>query len=124
MSVGGARGGWSAPGPLWADKSELLGDPFPHLNQVVGHSPVEGCQAWASPEGGKVVFVDTFSTYPDGRHVGDCSAAVVEDGLVSSVDLVTGESKVLEARPFVPAAGRSNSSLLESIEELFENREY
>lgn len=36
--VGHARGGWGTPGPLWADYRELLADPFPEINQVVGHT--------------------------------------------------------------------------------------
>lgn len=36
--VGPRRGGWGNPGPLWADYHELLEDPFPGINQVVGHT--------------------------------------------------------------------------------------
>lgn len=36
--VGPRRGGWGTPGPLWADYHELLEDPFPGINQVVGHT--------------------------------------------------------------------------------------
>jgi len=36
--VGAMRGGGSHPGPLWTDYQELLGDPFPNINQVVGHT--------------------------------------------------------------------------------------
>ena len=36
--VGPRRGGWGYPGPLWADYHELLEDPFPGINQVVGHT--------------------------------------------------------------------------------------
>jgi hypothetical protein len=36
--VGSARGGSGTPGPLWADYSELLEDPYPMINQVFGHT--------------------------------------------------------------------------------------
>lgn len=36
--VGPRRGGWGHPGPLWADYHELLDDPYPGINQVVGHT--------------------------------------------------------------------------------------
>jgi hypothetical protein len=36
--VGSMRGGMGTPGPLWADIRELLEDPYPGINQVVGHT--------------------------------------------------------------------------------------
>lgn len=36
--VGSMRGGVGTPGPLWADYNELLNDPFPGINQIVGHT--------------------------------------------------------------------------------------
>lgn len=36
--VGADRGGMGTPGPLWADFKELKEDPYPGINQVVGHS--------------------------------------------------------------------------------------
>ena len=36
--VGPRRGGWGAPSPMWADYNELLEDPYPDINQVVGHT--------------------------------------------------------------------------------------
>lgn len=38
--VGRARGGRSsAPGPLWADYTEVLDDPYKGINQIFGHTP-------------------------------------------------------------------------------------
>ena len=37
--VGAMRGGWGTPGPLWADYTELLEDPYEGINQVFGHTP-------------------------------------------------------------------------------------
>jgi len=37
--VGYARGGMSDPGPLWADYTEVLDDPYDGINQVFGHTP-------------------------------------------------------------------------------------
>jgi len=36
--VGSMRGGGGTPGPLWADYLELLDDPYPDINQIVGHT--------------------------------------------------------------------------------------
>ena len=36
--VGSDRGGSGTPGPLWADISELKDDPYPGINQIVGHT--------------------------------------------------------------------------------------
>jgi predicted phosphodiesterase len=38
-SVGSARGGRGIPGPLWADYTEVLDDPYIGINQVFGHTP-------------------------------------------------------------------------------------
>jgi hypothetical protein len=41
FNVGKLREGFdNIPGPLWADKRELLADPLPGMIQVVGHTPV------------------------------------------------------------------------------------
>jgi hypothetical protein len=37
--VGSARGGSGTPGPLWADYTEFLEDPYPGINQIFGHTP-------------------------------------------------------------------------------------
>ena len=37
--VGSARGGVGTPGPLWADYTELLDDPYDGINQIFGHTP-------------------------------------------------------------------------------------
>ena len=37
---GPGRGGISIPGPLWASTSELTVLGMPHLNQIIGHTPV------------------------------------------------------------------------------------
>ena len=36
--VGSMRGGVGTPGPIWADIRELTDDPYPGINQVVGHT--------------------------------------------------------------------------------------
>ncbi len=38
LKVGSVRGGSGTPGPLWGDWSELVDDPIPNINQVVGHT--------------------------------------------------------------------------------------
>ena len=68
LAVGRARGGKGTPGPLWADRSELVRDNDPSMTQVVGHTPVPMVMA----ERG-VWFCDTLSTTQDGRPIGDGS---------------------------------------------------
>jgi len=38
--VGGVRGGAGTPGPLWADYTELLDEPYVGINQVFGHTAI------------------------------------------------------------------------------------
>lgn len=42
--IGYERGGSGTPGPLWADFKELKADPYPGINQIVGHT------GWHTPE--------------------------------------------------------------------------
>lgn len=49
-SVGGVRGGVELPGPLWADRSELLANPQPGISQIVGHTPIGSCLCASSVE--------------------------------------------------------------------------
>ena len=66
--AGAARGGDSAPSPLWADKSELIADHPEGLIQVVGHTPVPTV---TNTNG--LLFCDTMSTMPNGLPIGDGS---------------------------------------------------
>ena len=43
-----SRGGWSLPGPLWADLRDLLDDAVSSVPQIVGHTPVERVTSYAS----------------------------------------------------------------------------
>ena len=38
FNIGPERGGTKSPGPIWADHIELMNDPYPNINQIVGHS--------------------------------------------------------------------------------------
>lgn len=76
--VGSGRGGSSPnPSPIWADKGELVANPKPFVNQIVGHTPVRTitCHEFRNGDGSKnrIFFCDTFSTYRDGTQYGDCS---------------------------------------------------
>ena len=65
FNIGWSRGGYSrAPGPLWADKTDLTGKPALGVNQIVGHTPQDYIN-WRIFEGGrhekhpiKVYFID------------------------------------------------------------------
>lgn len=54
--AGPARGGHSAPSPMWADMTELIADPLGEFKQVVGHTPVEQIEKI-----GNCYFCDVFS---------------------------------------------------------------
>ena len=77
---GRARGGDDAnPSPLWADMTELLSDPAPHLNQIVGHTPVRTVTGRTTPDGSRIVLVDTMSTTSTGESIGDGSMLLLTD---------------------------------------------
>lgn len=69
FAIGPARGGdCPYPSPLWADKRELIAAGERSYVQVVGHSPVS-----TVTRDGDFWFCDTFSTFSDGRPIGDGS---------------------------------------------------
>ena len=69
--AGSSRGGLGNPSPLWADKSDLLGDENNEghapwgLNQIVGHTPVKTIETYQISDANKgskqLVFCDTHS---------------------------------------------------------------
>lgn len=73
--AGAARGGDSAPSPLWVDKSELIADHPVGLIQVVGHTPVPTV---TNVDG--LWFCDTMSTLPNGPPIGDGSMLLYTPG--------------------------------------------
>ena len=77
-TIGYMRGGHQVPSPIWADFQELLNDPVPHLNQVVGHTPQQSIKAMRTFSS-SLVCCDTFSTMPNGVHFGDCSLLEIDD---------------------------------------------
>jgi UDP-2,3-diacylglucosamine pyrophosphatase LpxH len=91
-SAGYARGGWGLPGPLWADKRELLLDPLEGVDQIIGHTPVAGVEREKCGTA-ELVFCDTFSTRRDGRTIGDGQIVKVEHGIASPFDLFKGSWK-------------------------------
>lgn len=64
---------WHRDSPLWARPG---GRDYQDIPQVFGHTPSKTC--WeVQPH---VWCIDTFSTYPDGQHIGDCTALEIVDG--------------------------------------------
>ena len=54
------RGGASLyAGPLWTDKKELIKEPMPGINQIVGHTPVDDITE-VETANATLVFVDTL----------------------------------------------------------------
>lgn len=64
---------WDDDSPLWARPG---GEDYQDIPQVFGHTPSKTCYE-VQPH---VWCIDTFSTYPDGRYIGDCTALEVVDG--------------------------------------------
>ena len=65
--AGASRGGMGTPSPIWADKTDLIANSIPKVNQVVGHTPVNTITTHIVRNGDKtshlLYFCDTFSTY-------------------------------------------------------------
>ena len=59
--IGDHRGGSGTPGLLWADLSELIDDPMPGINQIVGHT------GWHSPEYLRINNDENFIMKIDGE---------------------------------------------------------
>lgn len=85
FAIGPARGGDSRePSPLWADRRELIADGERSYIQVVGHSPVP-----TVTRDGDFWFCDTFSTFSDGRPIGDGSMLLMTvDGTDRSFETI------------------------------------
>ena len=77
-SVGGGRGGWQQPSPLWADWTELARDYYPGINQVVGHSPQRTCVTETTETGEVLWCCDTFSTSSKFFRLGDSSMLLLD----------------------------------------------
>lgn len=78
---GPGRGGACIPGPLWASISELTVLGMPHLNQIIGHTPVYSvCELEEQGFcGERYMACDTFSTDFDFRPLGDGSILLTDD---------------------------------------------
>ena len=78
---GPGRGGISIPGPLWASTSELMVLGMPHLDQIVGHTPVYSVHKLEEQgfSGERFMACDTFSTDFDFRPLGDGSILLADD---------------------------------------------
>ena len=67
---------------MWCDKREH--EYFSTLEQyiipyqIIGHTPVQTISTISSPEG-MLYFIDTHSTYRDGRNIGDKSYLIWND---------------------------------------------
>lgn len=87
VSCGPIRGGWGEPGPLWADRRELVLDPYTGCSQIVGHSPVESAARAESGSGETLWFVDTLSLHRSGSPIGDATALILCEGQATPVRL-------------------------------------
>lgn len=78
---GPGRCGISIPGPLWASTSELTVLGMPHLNQIIGHTPVYSVRELEEQgfRGERFMACDTFSTDFEFRPLGDGSVLLIDD---------------------------------------------
>jgi len=67
LSKGRARGGINTPGPLWADRKELVVDLLPGFRQFVGHTPIKEIATYGSG--------DTTACFVDCLEFGEYRAA-------------------------------------------------
>lgn len=78
-----SRGGWSLPGPLWADLRDMLDDALPGVPQIVGHSPVERVEnyasGWMTAGRDPLWACDTMSLMSYGAPIGDGSMLLVDE---------------------------------------------
>lgn len=78
-----SRGGWSLPGPLWADLRDMLDDALPGVPQIVGHSPVERVEdyagGWMTAGRDPLWACDTMSLMSYGTPIGDGSMLLVDE---------------------------------------------
>lgn len=90
-----SRGGWSLPGPLWADLRDMLDDALSGVPQIVGHSPVERVEnyasGWMTAGRDPLWACDTMSLMSYGASIGDGSMLLVDepgvmDGSTGSCD--------------------------------------
>ncbi len=91
-----SRGGWSLPGPLWADVRDMLDDALPGVPQIVGHTPVERVENFAESflaRGRDDLWAcDTMSLTSGGAAIGDGSMLLVsESGAASPVAFPGGD---------------------------------
>lgn len=83
----GRGGGDEYSGPLWTSKDELVDScNMCEPRQIVGHTPVQSCTHVRSDEI-DIWFIDTFSTYINGRNIGDETVLLVDDGQVKVTKL-------------------------------------
>ena len=78
-----SRGGWSLPGPLWADLRDMLDDALPGVPQIVGHTPVERVEnyadGWMTRSQDALWACDTLSLMSYGAPIGNGSMLLVDE---------------------------------------------
>lgn len=68
---------WHEASPIWARPPDLRGNiHYKKIPQVIGHNSYETCKKITED----VWCIDTFSTYPDGKPVGDYTVLEIIDG--------------------------------------------
>lgn len=85
-SAGRSRGGYGAPGPLWADAADLYMDEARGIDQIIGHTPVASCERLDLIDE-EIWLCDTLSLTSSLRPIGDGSALLLENGRAHLVPL-------------------------------------
>lgn len=69
------------PAPLFQSPERLIADPYPLVDQAVGHTAVESCRLARGSSGEHLAFCDTMTMHDlKGRRTGDSSLLLIEDG--------------------------------------------
>ena len=83
-SAGRSRGGCGAPGPLWADATDLYMDEAAGIDQIVGHTPVASCERLDFIDE-EIWLCDTLSLTSHMRRIGNGTMLLLDDGRASVV---------------------------------------
>ena len=72
-------------GPLWVRPDILAHCSHVRQPQIVGHTPTKQVQVFKTPES-QFITTDTWSTYRDGRPIGDCDIYLLTNGQFQSIN--------------------------------------
>ncbi|MDO4291151.1 MAG: hypothetical protein Q4C41_07995, partial [Eggerthellaceae bacterium] len=90
-----SRGGWSLPGPLWADLRDTLDDALAGVPQIVGHTPVSCVEDYAASyltRGQDALWACDTMSLGYGAPIGDGSLLLVDESGAAQAVPFPGET--------------------------------